>query len=118
MVQLPPRGVGPYVFSTTCGRRPLGGFGKPTERLRKTTGTRGWRLHDLRRTMRTRLASLRVPEQVAELVIGHGKRGLARVYDQHRYVSEMREALELWALEVGRITGDRSEARDLSDAAT
>jgi len=59
--------------------------------------------------MRTRLAGLRVPEQVAELVIGHGKRGLARVHDQHRYVSEMYEALELWAQEMGRITGARSE---------
>jgi integrase len=110
MAQLPPRGAGPYVFSTTGGRRPLSGFGKPTERLRKQTCTTGWRLHDLRRTMRTRLAGLRVPEQVAELVIGHGKRGLARVYDQHQYVSEMREALERWALEVGRITGAQSEA--------
>jgi hypothetical protein len=31
------------------------------------------------------------------MVIGHGKRGLGRVYDQHRYLDEMREALELWA---------------------
>jgi hypothetical protein len=40
---------------------------------------------------------LRVSDMVAEMVIGHGKRGLGRVYDQHRYVDEMREALELWA---------------------
>jgi hypothetical protein len=93
------------VFSINGGRRPLSGFGKPTERLRKATGTGGWRLHDLRRTMRTRLAALRVPDYVAELVIGHGKRGLARVYDQHRYVSEMREALERWAAELADIVG-------------
>ena len=49
-----------------------------------------------RRTMRTRLSALRVPEQTAELVIGHAKKGLARVYDQHRYVVEVREALALW----------------------
>jgi hypothetical protein len=40
---------------------------------------------------------LRVPDMVAEMVIGHGRKGLQRVYDQHRYVDEMREALELWA---------------------
>ena len=42
-------------------------------------------LHDIRRTVRTRLSSLRVSERVAEMVIGHGKKGLARVYDQHEF---------------------------------
>jgi integrase len=56
-----------------------------------------FRLHDLRRTVRTKLASLRVSDAVPEMVIGHGRKGLQRVYDQHRYVDEMREALELWA---------------------
>jgi integrase len=54
-------------------------------------------LHDLRRTVRTRLSELKVPEVIAEMVIGHGKRGLQRVYDQHEYISEQREALEDWA---------------------
>jgi hypothetical protein len=31
------------------------------------------------------------------MVIGHARKGLARVYDQHKYLDEMREALELWA---------------------
>ena len=31
------------------------------------------------------------------MVIGHARKGLARVYDQHKYVDEMREALVLWA---------------------
>jgi hypothetical protein len=30
------------------------------------------------------------------MVIGHAKKGLARVYDQHRYESEIREALVAW----------------------
>ena len=56
-----------------------------------------WVIHDIRRTVRTRLASLRVPDMVAEMVIGHGRKGIQRVYDQHSYEDEMREALELWA---------------------
>src|SRR5262249_4263269 len=59
---------------------------------------------DLRRTVRTRMAALGVPDNVAELVIGHGKRGLARIYDQHRYFPEMREALDAWAAELRRRT--------------
>jgi integrase len=56
-----------------------------------------WKTHDIRRTVRTRLASLKVVDHVAEMVLGHGRRGLQRVYDQHSYGPEMREALELWA---------------------
>jgi integrase len=56
-----------------------------------------WVIHDLRRTLRTHLSALRVPDHIAEMVIGHGRQGLQRVYDQHRYVDEMREALTAWA---------------------
>jgi integrase len=58
---------------------------------------RPWTIQDLRRTLRTHLAALRIPDHIAEMVIGHGKKGLARVYDQHRYDAEMREALTAWA---------------------
>ena len=54
-------------------------------------------LHDVRRTVRTRLSSLKVEEPVAELVIGHAKKGLDRIYNQHKYLDEMREALDKWA---------------------
>ena len=51
--------------------------------------------HDIRRTVRTRLSSITTPE-IAELVIGHAKKGMAKD-DQHKYQSEMRDALERWA---------------------
>lgn len=60
-------------------------------------------IHDIRRTVRTRLSALRVPHEIAEMVIGHGRKGLARIYDQHRYLSEMREALNGWALRLQEI---------------
>jgi integrase len=56
-----------------------------------------FRLHDIRRTVRTRLAGLRIADEVAEMIIGHGRKGIQRVYDQHSYEDEMREALALWA---------------------
>jgi hypothetical protein len=43
------------------------------------------------------LAALRIQDHVAEMVLGHGKKGLQRVYDQHKYIDEIREALALWA---------------------
>lgn len=75
----------------------IDGFSKAKKRLDKTMGNpTPFVIHDLRRTVRTRLSSLRVPSEVAEMVIGHGKKGLARVYDQHHYLPEMRDALERW----------------------
>jgi integrase len=56
-----------------------------------------WVIHDLRRTLRTHLAALRIQDHIAEMVIGHGRQGLQRVYDQHGYVEEQREALAQWA---------------------
>jgi len=55
-----------------------------------------WRPHDLRRTMRTRLAELGITETVAETTIGHVRKGIAGVYDRHSYDHEKRQALESW----------------------
>jgi integrase len=94
---------GDHLFSTTFGEKPVSGFSKAKARLDAImAGGSGappvpWVIHDIRRTVRTRLASLRIADMVAEMVIGHGRKGLQRVYDQHSYEAEIREALELWA---------------------
>lgn len=59
--------------------------------------------HDLRRTVRTRLASLGVNPVVAEKVIGHTLPGMMKVYDRHEYLDEKRVALELWETELRSI---------------
>src|SRR5262249_32282603 len=59
-----------------------------------------WRWHDLRRTFRTGLSGLKISPHIAELAIAHGKQGLSRVYDQHRYDAELHEAFVLWAQRV------------------
>lgn len=53
--------------------------------------------HDLRRTARTGLASLGVSEVVAETTLGHARSGIAGTYDRHKYLEEVRAALEAWA---------------------
>jgi integrase len=100
-----------YVLSTTGGKKPISGFGKGkdgidriVENLRKEEAPgeqiepmENWRFHDLRRTLRTRLAALRVPDVVIEAVLGHKKLGLRKVYDQHEYLDEKKDALQRWA---------------------
>ncbi|WP_111748781.1 tyrosine-type recombinase/integrase [Salinisphaera orenii] len=66
-----------------------------SDALGMETGNR-WRPHDLRRTMRTGLAAAGVSETIAETTIGHVRKGIAAVYDQHRYTAEKRAALESW----------------------
>lgn len=104
IAELPQEG---YVFSTSGGHGHIKGFSKAKRRLDATVGEiPHFVLHDLRRTVRTRLSQLRVRFEVAEMVIGHGKKGLARVYDQHEYLDEIREALNLWSNELMRIVSE------------
>jgi hypothetical protein len=51
------------------------------------------------------LAALKVTDHVAEMCLGHGRKGLQRVYDQHGYLNEQREALTRWAAKVAEIVG-------------
>jgi integrase len=107
--ELPRFQSGDYLFSTTFGDKPIEGFSKAKARLdrlmlEELRAARGGNAeippfvtHDLRRTVRTRLSALRVVDVVAEMVIGHARRGLQRVYDEHKYEPEMREALAAWA---------------------
>jgi integrase len=73
--------------------------------------------HDIRRTVRTRLSPL-APYEVCELIVGHAKRGLARVYDQHRYEKEQRKALDAWARSLRSIISGGAGANVVEFAAT
>ncbi len=95
---------GPYVFTTTSGRRPVSGFSKMKIRLDGTAKITDWRLHDLRRTGRSEMARLKVDDVVAERVLNHGPRGLAKVYNVYQYIDEKSAALNLWARELKKIT--------------
>jgi integrase len=57
-----------------------------------------WRLHDIRRTVRTRLSKLGVLPHIAELVLNHAghKSGIGAVYDHHDFQTEIGAALKTW----------------------
>jgi integrase len=99
---LPKFDRGTYLFSTTFGVKPVSGFSKAKTRLdasmREQLGTlEPFVVHDIRRTVRTRLSAAPVENHVRELVIGHQQQGLHKVYDQHAYLEEKRLALDWWA---------------------
>lgn len=104
-----------YVF--TSPRSPLYNFKKPekakpkeedlplsrlalSRALQRNCGDMGienpFTPHDLRRTLRTRLAELGVSDIVAERVLGHKLQGMLAIYNRHDYFVEKRQALERW----------------------
>lgn len=56
-----------------------------------------WSPHDLRRTVRTGLSRLGCPNEVAEAVLGHSRKGIEGTYDLHSYEPECRKWLQKWA---------------------
>jgi hypothetical protein len=53
--------------------------------------------------VRSNLSALGIEDHIAEMVLGHGRKGLQRVYDQHRYEAQIRDALERWAARLREI---------------
>jgi integrase len=102
-------------FIFRVGPKPFASFSGAKLRLDKVIAEMGgtvkpYSLHDLRRTVRTRLSELGVLPFVAELVLAHAQPGIQRVYDLHRYDEEKRAALELWERRLLEIVGPPPEA--------
>jgi integrase len=111
-----PEFPGPYLFTTTGGVKPINGFSKAKARIDRLSGVSHWIIHDLRRTVRTRLSALPVEDLVRELVIAHPKPGLHKVYDLHAYRDEKRRCLELWEARLRSIVEPRPpEVTDLAE---
>lgn len=56
-----------------------------------------WTPHDLRRTVRTGLARLSCPADIAEAILGHSQKGIQGTYNLHQYNDECRIWLQKWA---------------------
>jgi integrase len=67
--------------------------------LDQRAGVTGWMVHDLRRTVATRLNDLGVLPHVVEQILNHQsghRRGVAGIYNKSPYEREVRNALALW----------------------
>jgi integrase len=108
---------GEFIFTTTSGKRPISGFSKTKARLDRIIAElreedaegaevapmQRWTYHDLRRTVRTRLPALGVPDLICELILAHRRPELHETYDRHKYRDEKRNALDRWALRLRSI---------------
>lgn len=68
-----------------------------------------WRLHDIRRTVATRMADLGILPHVVEAVLNHvggSKAGVAGIYNRSSYSNEKRRALAMWAMHLEQLLSD------------
>lgn len=75
-----------------------------------------WTPHDLRRTMRTGLSACRIRPDIAELAIGHTKRGITAVYDLHGFETERRAALNAWEAHLLAVVAQSQRDDEAADA--
>jgi integrase len=112
---------GKFLFSFTGGETPVMMSGRAKEAMDSemlhimkvqarergddptSTTLPHWTNHDIRRTVRTRLSRLRIPEEAREAILAHVRPGIKGVYDTHDYLDEKREGLELWAAKLREI---------------
>jgi integrase len=94
------------------GRGPTGfqAWSKSKERLDRKLGLAPWDLHDLRRSVQTRLLALGVNRDLVNRLLNHAMSPLEAAYDRHDYLREKGAALDAWAREIERILG-RGESK-------
>lgn len=86
-------------------RQTFSGWSRSKRRLDEVSATSDWRLHDLRRTAATWMATSGVEPHVVERIINHSSgqiSGVAAVYNRAHYEREMRSALEKWSLHLAK----------------
>ena len=87
------------IFPSRGGNQ-LGGLAKYKRKLDRDSSTKGWVLHDLRRSARSLMARVGVRPDVAERVMGHAIAGVEGVYDRHQYKDEKADALKRLAQQI------------------
>lgn len=69
------------------------------------TGMKPWSLHDLRRTVATRLSELGAPPHVVEKLLGHHMAGVMARYNLHDYLDDQRHWLAVWQDHLEKLVG-------------
>jgi hypothetical protein len=87
---------GPHYLRSRWGESHLssGAWSKIKRELQAKSGTKDWQLRDLRRTFRSNMARLKVPRDLAEVLINHAPPVLDEIYDRYDRLEEKRDALK------------------------
>jgi integrase len=101
-----PVGTSKLVFPSVVTGGRIRGWTKLVAKLQRDSGV-DFRLHDLRRTARTLMSQLGVPEDVAELAIGHVRADLIARYNKDQAWDGRRDAFERVSGRIENLIGAR-----------
>ena len=105
------------VFATVTGKAGLRGYGNAKARLDKNMGDpKPWRVHDLRRTAASGMASLGFQPHIIERVLNHvsgAQGGLVGVYQRYEYIEDRKRALFAWGNHVETLVSDNKPAANV-----
>jgi integrase len=103
-----PRTTSPLVFPGRGGGR-MAGWSKLVPRAQRESSV-DFRLHDLRRTGRTIMSRCGVAEDVAELAIGHLRRGLVGTYNKDSAWAARVDAFERVSIHIATVVAKSDDA--------
>jgi len=110
----PITGTKEYVFASPVkNTEPLEGVKRPVEDVRELSEVKDFRPHDLRRTVATYLAGLKVDRTTLGKLLNHkgiaGDDQVTAIYDRYDYLEEKRTALNRWASKLQMILDEEEE---------
>lgn len=88
-----------WLFPAARGAGHMTGFGLQ-QAMARLFGPQHPTVHDIRRTVGTRLSALGFNRLIIDKVLNHKDNTVGGIYDRHSYDREKRQALEAWAREV------------------
>ena len=112
----PLTGASAYVFaSDRTDGKPITWINKAKDRIRKESGVKDFRPHDLRRTAASYMAGLGIDRTALGKVLNHkglaGDDTVTAIYDRYDYMKEKRQALVRWEQKLQQIISGEKEGR-------
>lgn len=101
--------AGPYFFQGRhTNEKSLTPWGllRLAREVKANSGTSGWQLRDIRRTLRSNMARLKVPREICEVLINHAPTVLDEIYDRYDRIGEKHEALAKYEAFVIRLLAE------------
>ena len=89
--------AGVYVFSTDVDHQThIQSYSKIKKQLDGLSDVHDWTLHDIRRTVATKLAEQGTDENIIKRILNHTDNSVTSIYNRHSYIEERRQSLQAW----------------------
>lgn len=114
-VNTPDRTPDDLLFTGRQSGEALTSWPRAKEQVDHISDVTDWRLHDLRRTAATGMATAGVPRHTISRVLNHAEGGVTNIYDRYSYFAEKEDALNRWNTRLSWILEeDDSNDEDMS----